>query len=252
MMRKLLLIILIALFMGACVSNRKSEPLNILVFSKTIGYRHDCIPAGLAALEKLRAENDWQMLATEDSLLFTPETLDTIDVVVFLQTIGDIFDDSQQEALKSFVMNGGGLVTIHTGTITENGWPWFVDAVGGIFVGHPPTQKGTLIIEDRNHPATAFFPDTTWIIEDEWYSFDRNPRKDVQVLISVDESTYDVDDNKWFDGAVQRMGDHPLVWHKTVGEGRVFQTALGHTPEHYSNTLFIQHIGGAIKWAGDH
>jgi len=146
-------------------------------------------------------------------------------------------------------MKGGGLVTLHTGTINENSWPWFVDAVGGIFVGHPPSQEGKLSIEERNHPATKHFSDSTWTTKDEWYSFDRNPREDVRVLISIDESTYDVDDDRWFEGAEQRMGDHPLVWCKSLGEGRVFQTALGHEPELYEDPLFLKHLEGEILWS---
>jgi len=188
------------------------------------------------------------MFHTEDPLYFSEASLDTFDLVVFLQTSGDIFDDTQRQAIENHVMNGGGLLTIHTGTVTENRWPWFTKMMGATFIGHPPVQQGKLIIEERGHPSTSFFPDTVWVIEDEWYSFDRNPRQDVHVLISIDESSYDVDDNEWFDGVSQRMGDHPMVWYRYAGQGRVFQTALGHPVELYADPLFLKHIRGAIMW----
>lgn len=231
------------------MSAQEETPLNILAFSKTEGYRHAVIPQSLVTLGEMAQQNPWQVRATEDSLMINKNSLDTIDVVVLLHTTGDILGEPQQNALKKFVMNGGGLVALHSGTITENDWPWFVDAVGGKFVGHPPSQKGKLTIEDRDHPATKHFPDSTWITTDEWYSFDRNPREDVQVLISIDENSYDVDDDRWFEGAEQRMGDHPLVWCKTQGKGRVFQTALGHEPELYENPLFLEHLKGGILWS---
>lgn len=227
----------------------RTETLDLLVFSKTNGYRHEAIPDGLNALNALAKSEGWTIEATEDSTVFTVENLKRFDVVVFLLTAGDVLDENGQKALSDRVEEGGGLVTIHGGTATENNWLWFVDAVGAIFVGHPPVQEGKLMIENFDHPATAFFPDAEWVIEDEWYSFDRNPRADVDVLISIDESSYDVDDNRWFEGANQRMGDHPLVWSKSVGKGRVFQSALGHVPELYSDTLFVQHLRGGIWWA---
>lgn len=246
MLRTLTLFLLIIMSLSCCT---KPDTLNLLVFSKTSEYRHEVIPFGLEAMKKLALDNGWTIEATEDSTAFTAENLNCFDVVIFFLTSGDLLTTEQRNDFRDWVEAGGGLVTVHGGTVTENSWPWFVKAVGGIFVGHPPVQEGKLVVEDFDHPATSFLPSSTWIVEDEWYSFDRNPREDVRVLISIDESSYEVDDNRWFEGAVQRMGDHPMVWCKDVGKGRVFQTALGHVPELYEDPLFLQHVQGAIVWA---
>ena len=102
----------------------------------------------------------------------------------------------------------------------------------------------------QNYDLVVFLLTTgsVWLLEDEWYSFDRNPRSNVEVLISIDEASYEVDDNPWFEGVEQRMGDHPLVWYREVGRGRVFQTALGHRPELYADPLFLMHLAGAAEW----
>lgn len=226
----------------------EKEPLQILVFSKTAGYRHESIPAGLKALNEIAGNQGWKITATEDSALFSPSVLDSVDLVVFLSTSGDVLGEVQENALQQFVESGGGLLTIHSGTDTEYGWDWYQKAIGAHFTGHPPVQKATIVVEDREHPATKHFPASTWETEDEWYSFNHNPREDVHVLISIDESTYDVDDNRWFDGVVQRMGDHPLVWYKKVGKGIVFQSALGHTDEMYADTLYRKHLIGMIEF----
>jgi hypothetical protein len=228
-----------------------SQKMNILVFSKTAGYRHDCIEDATAALKNIAQKQNWHIDATEDSLVFTSGNLKKYDVVIFLQTTNNILNHNQQEAFESYIENGGSLVTIHSGTVTEYEWPWYENAIGAYFTGHPPVQPGKVIIEDRNHPSTEHFPDSVWVIDDEWYSFDRNPREDVHVLMSIDENSYEVDDNRWFEGVEQRMGDHPLVWYKKVGKGRVFQTALGHESELYQNKLFQKHLIGAIEWAGN-
>jgi len=236
--------------LSSCSTSSTKNLMNIAMITKTIEFRHDNIPVAVDALQKLASENNWNLMHTEDSTWFSADNLENQDLIIFLQTTGDIFDENQQQAIQSFVENGGGLLTIHTGTVTENNWPWYMEMMGAKFAGHPPVQSGKLIIENHDHPATSFLNDSVWIIEDEWYSFDRNPRADVDVLISIDESSYDVDDNKWFEGVNQRMGDHPLVWHRDAGKGRIFQTALGHPQEHYADPLFLKHIHGAIKWTG--
>ncbi len=245
-----LLLLLIA--MAACSPPPKPERMNIVVTTQTESFRHDNIPAAVNAMKNMARENNWQLIHTEDPLFFTMDNLDTLDLIIFLQTTGNIFGDEQKQAIEDFVEQGGGLLAIHTGTVTENDWEWYIQNLGAIFIGHPPVQEGKLIIEDRSHPATAFFPDPIWIIEDEWYSFNRNPRQDVHVLISIDEASYDVDNNEWFEGVNQRMGDHPLVWYRHVGQGRMFQTALGHPEELYSDPLFLKHIKGAVLWTAGH
>jgi uncharacterized protein len=226
-----------------------AKPLNVLVFSKTAGFRHDSIPEGISCLKKIAVRNGWRIAATEDPSVFSDVNLAKVDVTVWLMTTGDILDSAQQEAFRRFIRSGKGYVGVHSATITENDWPWFVSLIGAKFTGHPPTQKGSLVIEDRQHPAVPESVPSPWIRVDEWYSFDRNPRNATRVLISIDESSYDVDDNQWFPGVKQRMGDHPMVWCHEFEGGRIFQTALGHTAESYSDPLFIAHLEGAIRWA---
>ena len=238
-----------ATLMTVCCLSAYAHPMNVLVFSRTTGFRHDSIPAGIVCLKTMAEKNGWQIACTEDPAVFSDGNLAKFDVTVWLMTTGDVLDDAQQDAFARFIRSGKGFVGVHSATITENGWPWFVDLVGAKFIGHPPEQKGRLIVEDRDHPSIPATMPKEWTREDEWYSFDRNPRGKARVLISIDESSYDVDDNQWFPGVKQRMGDHPLVWCQEYDGGRVFQTALGHTAESYADPIFIAHLEGAIRWA---
>lgn len=224
-------------------------PMNVLVFSRTTGFRHDSIPAGITGMKAMAERNGWDITCTEDPAVFSDATLAEFDVTVWLMTTGDVLDTAQQEAFARFIRSGKGFVGVHSATITETDWPWFVDLAGAKFIGHPPAQKGRLVVENRDHPSVpAAMPDS-WTREDEWYSFDRNPRGNVRVLASIDESSYDVDDNQWFPGIKQRMGDHPLVWCHEYDGGRAFQTAMGHTVESYADPIFVAHLEGAIRWA---
>ena len=81
------------------VEDPGGDPLeNVLVFSKTAGFRHESIPAGIAAIQALGAANDFAVTATEDSADFTSANLAQYDAVVFLSTTGDVLNDEQQQA----------------------------------------------------------------------------------------------------------------------------------------------------------
>jgi type 1 glutamine amidotransferase len=223
--------------------------IDILVFSRTLGFRHESIPAGVACLKDMAARNGWGIDCTEDPGVFSDAGLASFDVAVWLLTTGDVLDAAEQEAFVRFLGSGRGFVGVHSAPVTETDWPWFVGLAGARFLGHPPEQKGKVIVEDRDHPAIPRTMPDEWVRVDEWYSFDRNPRGTVRVLASLDESSYDVDDNRWFRGVRQRMGDHPVVWCHAYGGGRAFQTALGHTAESYTDPVFVAHLDGAIRWA---
>src|SRR5882757_3078681 len=96
-----------------------AEPYRVLVFSKTAGFRHDSIPAGIQALRELGTANGFTIMATEDSTVFTAAQLAGYRVVVFLNTTGDVLDAAQQTAFESYVNGGGGYVGVHAAADTE-------------------------------------------------------------------------------------------------------------------------------------
>src|SRR3954454_10751653 len=65
-----------------------------LVFSKTAAFRHDSIPAGVAAIRQLGAEHHFTVDATEDAAAFTDANLARYDVVIWLSTTGDVLNDA--------------------------------------------------------------------------------------------------------------------------------------------------------------
>ena len=212
----------------------------VLLFSRTTGFRHDSIPAALAAVTELGATNGYTVEATEDPAMFTAATLARFRVVVFLMTTGDALDALGQAAFETWIAGGGNYVGVHSASDTEYDWPFYGQLVGAYFKQHPAIQPATVKIEVADHPATAGLP-STWLRTDEWYDFQANPRATVTVLATVDESSY----------TGGTMGaDHPIVWtHPTTGGGRALYTAMGHTMESYADPLFRQHLAGAIRWA---
>ena len=210
----------------------------VFIFSKTAGFRHDSIPVGIACLKRICREEGFDPDATEDAALFTDEILKAYDVVVFLNTTGDVLNDEQQGAMERFIKRGGGFVGVHAASDTEYDWSWYGGLVGAYFKCHPAIQPAQLNVIDRDHPATRSLT-KVWYRTDEWYDF-RAPPVSVRRLIEIDESTYK--------GAT--MGkDHPMSWCHEYDGGRAFYTALGHTKGSYGEPDFVEHLRGAILWA---
>lgn len=214
---------------------------SLLVFSRTLGYRHASIPIAIEALEGLAENEGWQFAASEDASVFSDETLAPYNVLVMLSPTGDILDSEQQAAFERYIQAGNGFVGIHAASDTEFDWAWYGGLVGAYFEVHPDIQEATLIVEDATHPSTAHLPET-WVRTDEWYGFVTNPRPGVTVLISIDETSYSPGDS-------EMGGDHPIAWYHEYDGGRSFYTALGHTSESYGEPEFMAHLKGAIAWA---
>jgi len=73
----------------------------VLVFSETAGFRHDSIPAGIAAIRSLGDEQDFDVMESEDSSVFESRELTNYDVVVFLSTTGDILPQPRRLRSRS-------------------------------------------------------------------------------------------------------------------------------------------------------
>jgi len=227
--------------MVADVGDEGASKASVLVFSRTLGYRHDSIPDGIAAIQALALEHDWDVEATEDPTFFDDAKLNGVTVVVFLSTTGNVLDADQQAAFERFVNRGGGFVGIHSASDTEYDWPFYGGLVGTYFREHPDIQEAVIHVEDAEHPAAAMLP-TEWRRTDEWYAFIDNPRPRVTVLLTLDESTYSP-------GTATMGADHPISWFHSYEGGRAFYTAVGHTRESYTEPAFLAHIGGGIDWA---
>ena len=109
----------------------KQPKPRVLIFSKTNGYRHASIAAGIAAIKKIGAENEFDVDATEDSMSFNNDNLKKYAALIFLSTTGKIFGPDEEKALQQYIHNGGGFVGIHAATDCEYDWQWYGDLVGG-------------------------------------------------------------------------------------------------------------------------
>ncbi|MEU2118538.1 ThuA domain-containing protein [Streptomyces sp. NPDC016459] len=215
---------------------------DVLIYTRTTGYRHDSIPHGAAALTELARHLGRTAEVTEDPDVFTPGRLARCAVVVLLSTTGNVLTPEGRAAFETYLRGGGALLALHAAANAEPDWPFYGELLGTRFDGHPEVQPGIVLVDGHDHPATSPLPDR-WAWTDEWYNFTSDPRGTgadrVRILARADESTY---------RGGTHGDDHPLVWCRDVDRGRVFFTALGHAPEAYRDPVFRAHLSGALVW----
>ena len=235
-------ILLLCTLLSSCKPSEKILAQEVLVFSKTVGFRHKNIDAGKEALKKIAEQNNWTITFSEKASIFNEESLKNVKVIIFLSTTGNILNTWQQSSFMDFIQKGGAYVGIHAASSTESDWAWYGQLVGAYFKNHPDIQKATINIVDQNHPSTEHL-DKTWRRTDEWYNFKNVlDEKKYHILANVDESSYE--------GGI--MGEkHPISWCHEFEGGRAFYTALGHTKASFQEEKFLKHIEGAIIWAMD-
>lgn len=222
------------------VSNIEVKNQKILVFSKTEGYYHTAIPSGRAAIQKLGAENGFDVDLTNDSSSFTHDSLNQYAAVVWLCTTNNVLNNEQQQAFMSYIRSGHGFVGVHSAADTEYYWPWYNSLLGAHLSSHPTRlQTAILNVVDRKHISTRHLPEK-WILYDEWYNYNRTLWGDVHVLLAIDESSYIGGENGKF---------HPMSWYRNFDGGRSFFTEMSHTNETYNDPFYLQHLLGGILYA---
>jgi uncharacterized protein len=232
---------------GAAAARKK-----VLVYTRNYvtngkGFVHDNIPYCIESIRKIGVENGFDVDASEDPAVFTPDNLKQYAVIVFGNSNNEAFEtQAQRDAFRRYIRAGGGFVGIHSASGSEREWPWFWSMLGGKFRRHPKLQPFEVRVVDANHPATKELPaQFTW--DDECYYLDNISAK-IHPLLVTDPRKLD-DPKK---GEAEEFGDSmPLVWCQEFEGGRTFYTALGHKKEHYQDPTLIKIIRGGILWAMD-
>jgi type 1 glutamine amidotransferase len=218
---------------------RTTPAFQVLVFTKTAGFRHPSIPDAVNALHRLGRDHSFAVDNTADATRITDAGLARYHAVVFLSTTGDILNHTQQAALQRYIRLGGGWVGIHAAAAAEDAWPWYGGLVGARFRNHPAIQRATIRVMPGAADAGGVLP-ARWERTDEWYNFRSNPRRHARVLAVVDETSYQ--------GGT--MGtDHPIAWCHDYDGGRAWYTASGHTPASYHEPAFLTHLLAGIRYA---
>lgn len=219
-----------------------------LLITKTAGWHHESINDGVEAIRQLGNRNFFDVQWHQDAGKITDDYLKDFQVLIFLNTTGNIFDSAEQKAIERFIRSGKGYVGIHSASDTEYDWEWYTRLVGRMFNIHPAIQTAQLQLTDKPFPGLQGFTGRP-LWTDEWYEFGEEKIKGLNYILAVDESTFNPVTN-WGTKSGKGMGAfHPISWYHTFDGGRSFYTALGHLPAVYSDPAFLQHIYAGIYWA---
>lgn len=200
---------------------------DVLVFTETAGVRRDSIDKGVRTIRDLGRQHGFGVSVSADSSSFTAANLAKFGAVVFLNTTGEVLDDTQQAAFEAYVQGGGGFVGVHAAAETEPGWTFYQSLLGAAATSASLVEERAVTMADRVHPSTAPVP-RTGSFTDEWYTFDKDVRGVSHVLATTDK---------------------PLSWCKDFQGGRSWYTGLGHATETYAKSSFKKHLLGGIQWA---
>jgi type 1 glutamine amidotransferase len=240
------LIFMLALLSSSSFAQKKQ--FSALLVTKTAGWHHESINEGVAAIKELAVRNFFDVQWHQDATTINDKYLENFQVIIFLNTTGDILKEDEQKAVEKFIQSGKGFVGIHSASDTEYGWEWYTKLVGRMFHIHPVIQTAKLRFTDKKFPGLQGFADgQLWT--DEWYEFDPETTNNLNYILAVDESSYNPI-VQWGEKKGKGMGSfHPLSWYHDYDGGRSFYTALGHLPSVYSEPAFLNHIYAGIFWA---
>jgi len=226
----------------------QQKQFKALLVTTTRGWHHESLHYGVVAIKELAVKNFFDVVLFENPNGFTDKYLEQFQVVIFLNTTGDIFDSAQQKVMERFIQAGKGFVGIHSASDTEYDWDWYTKLVGRMFHIHPAVQTAVLKIIDPGFPGLqGFSGNKLWT--DEWYEFGPEKVSGLNNILAVDESTYDPKAD-WPEKKGVGMGKlHPVAWYHNYDGGRSFYTALGHIPAIYSDAAFLNHLYAGIFWA---
>jgi type 1 glutamine amidotransferase len=180
---------------------------------------------------------------------------------------GDSWPEETREALVKYVKGGGGLVIYHFALAAFGDWKEFNEMIGlggwggrketagpylrwrdgrivrdtkpGRSGSHGPMQEFQLVIREPNHPISKGLPTQFMHGPDELYGWLRGPGRNLTVLATAFAP-------KEKGGADEH---EPLLFTVKYGTGRVFQNALGHTPEELKSVAFIVPFQRGVEWA---
>jgi type 1 glutamine amidotransferase len=232
-MRRLILLLLAVLIAAPAAAADRGA---ILIYSGTTGYRHESIPAGIAAVTSIAKKRGLAVEASEDPNVFSADSLKRFRAIVLLSCTTDPknpasewLTGSRRDALQQFLHRGGGILAIHAAADSHYHWPWYGKMIGGHFARHPQgTPTGTIRMLATGETRSR---------TDEWYYFDDwDPTS--HLLVTLDPQSIGEAD----------VNPNPMTWTRKVEGGRVFYTAMGHTTENYSEPWFLDQLAEGLDW----
>lgn len=230
--------------------DENSEPHQVLILTERGGQHGSFTDAGLAWLDSFSKENNFSYTEINNTERINKAFLDQYRLIIQLDFPPYTWTKEAEEAFIKYIEEGkGGWIGFHHATLLGEFdgytmWQWFSDFMGGIRFKNYIAELATAAVhvEDTAHPVMKGVSPSFSIPDDEWYTFDKNPRDNVHVLAAVDESTYTPPSDI-------KMGDHPAVWTNKNVKARNVYFLMGHAGSLFESDDFVKMFSNAILWA---
>ncbi len=227
---------------------------SVLVFGGTGWYRHPEVPAISGWLAR-QSEKIGMQVDVTDTPADLVKILDRYQVLVLnnCTELSALLDEKQRKKVEEWHAAGGGIVALHAALVRQKEWPWFHKLAGCDFDSDSEFLEARVTVDPaaKDHPTVKGHGDE-FLYTADWTNHDVSVtgKKGFQVLLRVDESTYEPVRKYFQDRGGKAMGkDHPIAWLHELGGGRFFYTELGHDVRSLDTKFGRQHIVEAIKWA---
>lgn len=234
---------------GLSAKTQSAEP-RLLVLTERGGQHEAFVSAALRWLADYAKQHRWQVDVVGDTRTINDTTLARYKVLLQLDYPPYNWTDAAQQAMEHAMRDGTmGWIGFHHASLLGDFdgfpmWQWASRFLGGIkFQGYvQETCDGRVVVEQPGHPIFKGVSREFTLPGDEWYTYDRSPRGQVQVLAHVDEDSYST-------STPVRMGDHPVVWTNERVRARNVYFQFGHDAQLLQSKDFCQMLSNAIEWA---
>ena len=242
--------VFLALAASSAFAQNDASRFHALVLAER-GDQHEAfVAAALEWLKATAARDHFAMDVFENPNQFNKAFLAKYQVFIQLNYPPYRWSDEAKAAFQDYIEQGkGGWVGLHHATLLGEFdgypmWSWFSDFMGGIRFKNYIAKRvaGTVVVEDAAHPCLKGVPATFVVGEEEWYTYDKDPRPNVHVLAHVDESSYQPSSDI-------KMGDHPVVWTNEKMKARNIYILMGHHPSLFQNDAYKTLVRNSILWA---
>jgi uncharacterized protein len=249
---KYLMTVLLLIFCmsGFSKSLTRNPVFHVLVLTERGGIHEGFVVAALDWLKDYSVEKNFEFTVINNTDSLSEVYLSRYQVFIQLNFPPYMWSDPSKAAFIKYMEEGrGGWVGFHHASLLGEFdgypmWDWFSLFMGGIrwknYIAARATA--TVHVEDRNHPVMKGLPETFSIPDDEWYTYDKDPRPNVHVIANVDESSYQPPSDI-------KMGDHPVIWSNEKIKARNVYFQMGHHANLFHSAEFKNMFGNAILWA---
>lgn len=234
---------------GSLFGQSTKPRFKVLVMTEAGGIHAPFVAAAKTWLASQAASTNFTIHYIENAESINDKFLAQYQLFIQLNYPPYMWSDTAKAAFQKYITEGkGGWIGFHHATLLGEFdgyamWPWFSEFMGGIRYKNyiPGFAKATVRVEANTHPCMKGVPASFEVQKEEWYTYDKSPRPNVNVLALVDESTYSPD-------SAIKMGDHPVVWSNERVKARNVYIFMGHHPDLLTNKAFTTMFRNAILW----